>query len=96
MNLGSINQVVGATIRHKIDYRQWLDRGEVISNAVVSISGTTTATIGIPIQYSLDKKEVWFYLAGGTLNDSFELLITITTNIGQTKVDSLAVNVVSP
>ena len=93
MLLGQINQTVGQTIQHTVDYRQWLQKGEIINGANITVD-VGAATIGT-ISYSLDQKAVKFLLIGGNLGDLFNVIIGVTTNLGQTRYDHIGVSVAS-
>ena len=92
MIFGTINQSVGQTIRHVVDYSQWLDKGEIIQSAVITVDAGA-AIIGSPVQYSQDRKQVKFLLIGGNLGDQFNIILQVTTNFGQIRFDHIGVSV---
>lgn len=91
MLLGTIYQTVGDTRRHKIDYHHWLADGETLTDVSFTVdAGTATvANDG----FSPDYTEVYFLLIGGTIGDQFNVIVVAETSYGQTKNDSIGVNV---
>ena len=91
MILGTINSAAGNILQYAIDYSQWLQEGETLVNVTFAVdAGPVTIT---NISYSPDKKEVRFFVNGGTSGTDYNILPTAATSFGQQRTDTIAVNV---
>ncbi len=89
--LGHIDQKVGDSIQHEIDYSEWLRQGEILTSVFFTVdAGAATVT---NITYFLNYKAVRFLLNGGNLGDQFNVIAFATTNFGQGRYDSINVGV---
>lgn len=94
MLLGNIIQAVGDTRLWSVDYRQWLQSGEVL------ISATFTKDVGSAVlapsvfgtRNVLDTRAL-FILTDNAVGDQFNAIITVTTNFGQTRTDHIAASI---
>jgi hypothetical protein len=89
--LGVLNSAAGNKLQYGIDYRSWLQRGEVLTS-VTFVVDTPPATI-TNVSYSPDETECRFFVNGGTAGVNYNILATATTNFGEQRTDTIAVNV---
>ena len=89
--LGHIDQKVGDSIQHEIDYSEWLRQGEILTSVFFTVdAGAATVT---NVTYFLNFKAVRFLLNGGNLGDRFNVIAFATTSFGQGRYDSINVGV---
>jgi hypothetical protein len=86
MLLGRKNHTVGDDRRWVINYSDFLDKG-IILTAATATSDSTTGTVG-SVTLSDDRKRVYFYTHGGTLNETFTISLQATTSDSQTINDT--------
>ena len=89
--LGVLNSAAGNVLQYSIDYSGWLQKGEVLTG-VTFVVDTPPATV-TGTSYSPDEREVRFFVNGGTGGVSYNILATATTNFGEQRTDTIAVNV---
>jgi len=83
--------------RYSIDYSDWLDIGELLTNVVFTIPvNTTTPLVVDDIAINPDGLGVQYYVSGGEDNAQYEVLATATTTGTQVKVDDLLFTVREP
>jgi hypothetical protein len=69
-----------ATLDYAFNWTAWLQSGETISTAVVTVpAGITLSTLA-----AINGGIVTFWLSGGTLDQVYEIACTITTSQGRT------------
>lgn len=95
MLLGS--QGIGTTDvrRCSIDYGTFLEKGEIISLATVSVPAGTVSSVG-GTSRSPDDKRFIFYVTAGSVNETFTASIQITTSLSQVINDTMRFTVVAP
>lgn len=97
MALSKFIQLVGEKKRYEIDYSDWLDTGEHISTVTFSASPTTTpALVGDTLIINPGNTSATFMVSGGTSDNTYKLLITMTTTGGQIKEDVVLFTVREP
>lgn len=99
MLLGTQNITQGDTRRYKVEYDQFLIKGEDLTGVTVTVSSGATSTVGTgpnAPKTSVDEKAIYFWLTGGNLNEVFTASIQVTTNLPQTVNDTLKFTVVAP
>ena len=92
MLLGNILQEVGASRLYSIDYSKWLAPGETLTSASYTVDAGT-ATVSLPPTLGplgVEDTQALFILNNGTLNDQFNIVVTTTTNYGQTRSDHIS------
>lgn len=83
--------------RYSIDYSDWLDIGELLTNVVFTIPvNTTTPLVVDGIAINPGGLGVQYYVSGGKDNAQYEVLATATTTGTQVKVDDLLFTVREP
>lgn len=83
--LGTIVQAISSALQYSIDYRGALRKGETLTGVVFTVAGST-ATIN-NITYDPDEKVVFFFLNGGMLGDTFNILANAATSLTQSRFD---------
>lgn len=94
MLIGRKTHTVGDDRRWRVDYRDFLAEG-IILTAATCTSDSTTATVDT-VTLSPDKKWVYFYTHGGELNETFTVSIQATDSNSQTINDTVEFTVVVP
>lgn len=87
MLLAKRNVLVNDRVRFDIDYRDWLQRGEILSG-VTCVVDAGTATVDT-ITLEPNKKQAYFFAKGWTLGDRFNIIITANTTFSQIKNDRI-------
>lgn len=88
--IGNIVQEVNDARRYAVSYRDWLQEGEVI-NGVNYVIDAGSGAVAIPNPKWNDRQtEIYFILRDTMLNDQFNVIITVTTNFGQTRNDHIS------
>lgn len=93
MLLGTKTKTPNDVKRYTIDYSDWLDTGETISTVVftpdsgMTITGDAVAGDGL---------SVVFFANGGDEGSTYNVDVTVTTSVGQTKDDHVEFVVVAP
>lgn len=88
----------GERKRYSIDYSEWLDTGELLSNVVftVPVNNPTTPLVVDDVAISPDGLYVQYYVSGGADGEQYEVVATATTSGAQVKVDDLLFTVREP
>ena len=97
MQLGQDNLTTGDTRRYQVDYRPFLQFGEVLIAATVTGNGPTS-TVKLPTTGFLDVTEtqLYFFVTGGSVGENFTASVQVKTSYGQIVNDTVAYSVVSP
>lgn len=87
MKLGSFTKTPVERKRYTIDYNDWLDTGETLATSVFSVSPTTgTAPLQVDASlFSVDGKELMFFVNYGDDDVTYIVNVQVTTSGGQTK-----------
>jgi hypothetical protein len=93
MKLASRTHTIGDTTLWTVDYSGWLEHGVTIANLLLTCTDTSV-TLGSPI--ISDGNRGKFTVAGGTLNQSFTIVLVMQDSKGGVKNDSIDFSVVSP
>ena len=97
MNLGKYFKSPDERKRYSIDYTDWLDGGEQLSEVtfeVIPIDADPVAIDGIAIETG--NKSVVFYASAGIDGKSYKAIATMTTSGGQVKEDTVQYTVKAP
>jgi len=86
MRLGKFVKSPSERKRYKINYADWLDVSETVSNVVYSTS-PDNVLVADGSEIAGDGKSVTFYVSGGTLDTTYDLFVLMTTSGGQVKED---------
>jgi hypothetical protein len=72
--------------RYTIDYSDWLDVGETVTDVAFAISNTTTPPLVVEDDSLIDSSTgVAFFVGGGDDGETYEVLVTIDTSGAQIK-----------
>ena len=95
MLLGNIQQAVGDSRLWKIDYSKWLAEGEFITSATyVTDAGSAVITQpGVLFPEGVQQVEAFFVLTDKAVGDQFNIIVTVQTNFGQTRSDTIACSI---
>lgn len=99
MLLGSQNITFGDTRRYKIEYEDFLVKGEDLSSVTVAVSAGATSSIGTggnAPKTSVDEKAIYFWVIAGVLNEVFTVSVQVVTTVPQTVNDTIKFTVVAP
>ena len=90
MPLGRFKQHTNEIKRYSIDYTQWLDAGETVSDVVYTVQNVTVPPLEVlDTVISDDNVQVTFYVSGGVDGESYEVVVKMSTTGGQVKEDEL-------
>lgn len=90
MILGRYRQQPGERRKRGIDYTDFLEAGEILTNATAAISPTTDTPLVVDgIVIDPDGSEFAYFVSGGEHGVSYSVEFTLTTNGGQTKKDTV-------
>lgn len=82
--------------RYGVDYTKWLDSGELVQSVTVTVNGPDTTLVANNAQVSSDNLKIIFYVSGGTIGNTYNVYVEITTNAQQLREDTIPFVVVSP
>lgn len=84
--------------RYSIDYSDWLDVGELLTDVAFTIptNNITTPLVVDDIAITPDGLGVQYYVSGGVDGEQYEVLATATTSGAQIKADDLLFTVREP
>jgi hypothetical protein len=97
MALGKFIKSPNEAKRYSIDYVNWLDTGEYLSNATItSAPSTAVNTINIDIDLiPVGSTSLSYFFFGGDAGVTYKLLVRATTSTGQIKEDTVLLEVKS-
>jgi len=93
MRLGKFRKTPAEVKRYAISYDHWLDEGEYISTIAFAVSPSAGVLVVAPDTVGQNVRQVGFFISGGSDKQSYTLVVTMTTTGGQTKQDSILVEV---
>lgn len=94
MRLGSFTKTPAERKRYAIDYSEWLDITETLSNVVFTVSpATTTPFVVDAVSTSANNTTVVFFVNGGDTGKQYTVDVKAYTSGGQTKEDTVLFNV---
>jgi len=97
MNLGKYFKSPDERKRYSIDYTDWLDTGEQLSNVTFEVTPIDASPIVINgIAIETGNKSVVFYASAGLDGKSYKAIATMTTSGGQIKEDTVQYTVKAP
>jgi hypothetical protein len=98
MKLAGIRQTPDDCILRNVDYTQWLQTSETLTDVRFNIEQNTTPPLGITgVTVALpDAQIVQFYVTGGVSGTIYNVTCEVITSLGQTKEDWFTVSVWSP
>jgi len=97
MNLGKYFKSPDERKRYSIDYTDWLDSGELLSDVtfeVIPVDADPVFIDGIAIEAG--SRSVVFYASAGIDGKSYKAIATMTTSGGQVKEDTVQYTVRAP
>jgi hypothetical protein len=94
----------GATTRYWVDYSYWLEDGRTLSQ----VDGACTAVLiadpdvpgsSVPTDVTVNQIEVtasklYFFVSGGSVNETFTVQVQATDTLGEVIVDTIDFNVI--
>ena len=94
MQLGQDNITTGDTRRYQVDYRPFLQFGEVLTKSTVTSNGLTSTAKSNT--FDVTETQLYFFVTGGTVGENFTVSVQVTTSYGQILNDTVSYSVVSP
>lgn len=87
----------GERKRYRIDYSEWLDTGETLSDVVFTVPTNTTPPLVVDdVMIEPDTTGVQYYVSGGVDDSNYEVVVTATTSGDQIKIDDLLFTIREP
>jgi hypothetical protein len=96
MNLGRKPFTIGNTTRFSVDYSAWLEDGVTLVSGTAAKLDSTPADITVSGVSVAPSGKLYYTLAGGSLNETFTIAVSITDSRGEVKNDTCNFNCVSP
>jgi len=97
MNLGKYTKSPDERKRYSIDYADWLDTGEILSNVTFEVTPADENPVVIDgIAIETGDKSVVFYASAGLDGKSYKAIATMTSSGGQIKEDTVQYTVKAP
>lgn len=95
MILGRYRQQPGERRKRGVDYIDFLEDSEEVTNVTATVTPETDPPFVITnIAIDPEEGKEWIYFAeGGVHGDTYEVLFTVTTNGGQRKQDTVEFDV---
>jgi hypothetical protein len=94
MPLGKFLKTPVEVKRYSIEYDEWLDTGEYISNITFQIVSQNTGTLVVaPNTVQQNAKALVFFVSGGNAGQNYEVALTMTTTGNQVKQDTITFQV---
>ena len=94
MRLGTTTKTTVDIIRFEIDYVEWLAEAEFLTTYEFASDPLGLTMSGAAI--ALDGNSIAFLVGGGLDGEVYNLLVTISTDAGQTRQDYVVVTVSNP
>lgn len=87
----------GERKRYRIDYSEWLDTGETLTDVTFVVTSNTTPPLVVDdVMIEPDPTGVQYYVSGGVNDNNYEVVVTATTSGAQIKEDDLLFTVREP
>ena len=97
MNLGKYSKSPDERKRYSIDYNDWLDTGETLSDVTFEVTPVDEDPIVIDgIAIETGERSVVFYASAGLDGKSYKAIASATTSGGQLKEDTVQYTVKAP
>jgi hypothetical protein len=94
MKLGKFNQEDSERKRYTIDYADWLDTGETVTESeFVATPATTPPLVVDDVAITGDGTKVQFYVSGGLAPTLYTVEVATTTTGAQIKIDEVLYNI---
>ena len=87
MLLGKFTKEPADRKRYAIDYQDWLEQPEIITNIDVQIPQGGVSFFVDSIVTDELKKQVFLYVSGGEDGETYDVIVTIDTTASQIKQD---------
>jgi hypothetical protein len=87
MRLGKFSKTPAETKRYSVDYRHWLEVAEFVSSFTLQVTPPGLSIIGFAVEQNATRAN--FLVQGGSLNETYEVTILMTTTAGQVKEDTI-------
>lgn len=90
MRLAKFTKQPSERKRYVVNYTDWLDTGETLTDVTFSVSPTTTSPLLVDASaLSTDNRSVSLFVSGGLHAQNYEVTMVATTSGGQIKEDEL-------
>jgi len=89
----SDSHTVGSTIRWRVKYGQWIENTAYITNASTVVSSDSNYVVS---GLTVEGKDLVFLVAGGVLNLSVTLTVTMVDSLGNHLIDTVNLIGVNP
>ena len=90
MRIGRYLKTPAEVKRYSIEYGDWLDTGEYVSSALMTISPTTSPALAILSQsIPVNGTSLSFFISGGLADTTYTVDVKMTTSAGQVKEDTI-------
>lgn len=98
MLIATKQHTAGNKTRYKIEYRDWLDDGRTLNQSSgFSAALVTPAPADVTVnQASVTADDLYFWVAGGSVNEAFTVQVQVTDTLGEIVIDTINFTVVSP
>jgi hypothetical protein len=93
--MGSVRQALGETITYSVDYSAWLPDGEVLAAVDIIVSPAVEAPVAVTNALIDLGKLVLFQLSGTSYYGKFTVTVRATTDGGQVKLDTFALEMLN-
>jgi hypothetical protein len=92
MAVGKIKKTVDEIKRVTVDYSRWLGTSETVVSVIFSITPVTSPALAIASNaIAGDGKSVSMFVDNGVDDNTYDILVQITTSDGQIKEDEVKV-----
>lgn len=82
--------------RYGINYTKWLDTSEQVYTITLQVTGGDGLLVANRASISPDAKEVVFFVSAGTAGKNYNVIVEISTTIGQVREDTIPFIVLAP
>lgn len=92
--LAKYTQTPDETKRYSIEYSDWLDTGETVSDVSFEISPTTSPALSVQSSHIVQGDtgaltQLRFFVTGGVAKKSYKVIVNVATSGGQEKQDTV-------
>ena len=98
MLIGQRHHTAGNTTRFEVDYYNWLEDGRTIAPTGFSaaLAADSTVTDVVISNVSVTASKLYFFVSGGSVNETFTLQTQVTDTLGEVVIDTVIFTVVAP
>lgn len=98
MLIGTRQHTAGNKTRYKVNYRDWLEEGRTLNQSTgFSATVLSPAPADVTVdQASVTADDLYFWVSGGSLNETFSVQVQVTDTLGEIVIDTIGFTVVAP